>query len=161
MSVAIVPGSFDPITLGHLDIIKRALAVADEVVVAVMNNDAKRYTFDMETRAMLARAAVAELAHVRVVADSGMLVDLFDRLGANVIVKGVRSEVDRAYEQEMAAYNLSHNPRAKTLLLDADPALSEISSTRVREALATGACPRALVPEAVAEALVKKGYVLT
>ncbi|MBE6604641.1 MAG: pantetheine-phosphate adenylyltransferase [Ruminococcaceae bacterium] len=156
MSIAIVPGSFDPITLGHLDIIKRALAVADEVVVAVMNNDAKVYTFDMETRAMLARLAVADLANVRVVADDGMLVDLFDRLGADVIVKGVRNDKDRAYEQRMAAYNLAQNPRAKTLLLDADPALSDLSSTRVRAALATGACPRALLPEAVAEALANK-----
>jgi len=158
MSIAIVPGSFDPITCGHLDIIKRALDVADEVVVAVMNNDAKTYTFDMETRAALARLAVAELDGVRVVADSGMLVDLFDRLDADVIVKGVRNEVDRAYEESMAAYNLAHNPRAKTLLLDADPHLSDLSSTRVRTALATGICPRVLEPEAVAQALLAKGY---
>ena len=161
MSIAIGPGSFDPITNGHLDIIRRALTVADEVVVAVMNNDAKTYTFDMETRKELALLAVSELAHVRVVADSGMLVDLFDRLGADVIVKGVRNEADRAYEVAMADYNLAHNPRAKTLLLEADGALLSLSSTRGREALAKGECPCDLVPPAVAAALAKRGYATT
>ena len=160
MRIAIVPGSFDPITVGHLDIVRRALLLADEVVVAVMNNDAKIYTFDMKTRERLARLAVRDLTRVRVVADRGMLVDLFDRLGADVIVKGVRNDTDRVYEEKMAAYNLAHNPRARTLLLEADEKWSDLSSTRVRALLAAGKCPRELVPPAVAEALVKMGYAM-
>ena len=151
MSIAIVPGSFDPITCGHLDIIKRALDVADEVVVAVMNNDAKTYTFDMETRAALARLAVAELDGVRVVADSGMLVDLFDRLDADVIVKGVRNEADFSYEQIQAAWNLAHNPRAKTVYLPSDPAYAHVSSTLARENLQKGeSLEGVLAPSAIA-----------
>jgi len=157
MSIAILPGSYDPITLGHLDIVRRAAAQYDEIVVAVMNNAAKHYTFDMEERAEMARLATVNIPGVRVVADDGMLVDLFDRLGATVIVKGVRNEKDRAYEEEMAAYNLLKNPRAKTVFLDADARLSDISSTRVRELLARGVAPKGLLPEAIIEHLAKKG----
>ena len=157
MSVAILPGSYDPITLGHLDIIRRAAVQYDEVVVAVMNNATKRYTFDMGERAEMARLATANIPGVRVVADDGMLVDLFDRLGATVIVKGVRNEKDRAYEEEMAAYNLSKNPRAKTVLLDADARFSDISSTRVRRLLLDGMTPKDLLPGEIIEYLAKKG----
>ena len=114
----------------------------------------------MKTRERLARLAVRDLTRVRVVADRGMLVDLFDRLGADVIVKGVRNDTDRVYEEKMAAYNLAHNPRARTLLLEADEKWSDLSSTRVRALLAAGKCPRELVPPAVAEALVKMGYAM-
>lgn len=157
MSIAIVPGSFDPITRGHLDVVERALALYDEVVLAVMNNDQKTYMFDMETRAEMARLATAELPRVRVVADSGMLVDLFDRLGADAIVKGVRNERDRLYEAEMAAYNLARNPRAKTVLLEATASLSSLSSTQVREALQKGTAPEEMLHPAVAAYLLCRG----
>ncbi len=157
MSIAIVPGSYDPITLGHLDIVKRALLQYDEVVLAVMNNDAKLYMFDMAARAEMARRATCDLARVRVVADSGMLVDLFDRVGADAIVKGVRNEKDLAYEQEMAAYNLAKNPRAKTVLLEAASELSDLSSTRVRTFLKEGKIPTGLLPQGVIEYLLEKG----
>lgn len=149
MSIALLPGSYDPITNGHLDIVRRAAAVYDEVVVAVMNNDAKTYQFTMQQREALARAATAELARVRVVSDSGMLVDLFDKIGATVIVKGVRNEKDRAYENEMAAFNLSRNPRARTELWQASEGLADVSSTRVRAMLASGEVPEGLLPPAV------------
>lgn len=160
MSIAIVPGSFDPMTEGHLNIVKRARALYDEVVVAVMNNAAKSYMFDMEARAEMARRAVAQLAGVRVIADSGMLIDLFDRVGADVIVKGFRNGKDLAYEQEMADYNLAHNPRAKTLLLEADDAFFDLSSTRVRECIISGCMPEGLLPVGVVSYLVEKGFLL-
>ena len=115
MSTAILPGSYDPITLGHLDIIKRATALYDNVIVAVMNNDAKTYLLDMGQRELLASLAIEGLSGVTVVSDDGMLVDLFDRVGADVILKGIRNERDRAYEEKMAAYNLAKNPRAVTV----------------------------------------------
>lgn len=153
MRIALVPGSYDPITLGHLDVIKRALTQFDEVVVAVMNNAQKTYLFDMEARAEMVRLATSELFGVRVVADSGMLVDLFDRVGATAIVKGVRNDRDLAYEEEMAAYNLSKNPLAKTVFLSASEGLAEVSSTRARESLLAGTVPRGLLPERVADYL--------
>ncbi len=156
MRIALIPGSYDPITLGHLDLVRRALTQFDEVVVAVMNNPQKTYMFDMETRAEMVRRATAELFGVRVVADSGMLVDLFDRVEAAAIVKGVRNEADLAYEQEMAAYNLSQNPRAKTIFLTASEELSALSSTRVRELLKEGCVPKELLPAAVAKYLLEK-----
>ena len=157
MSHALIPGSFDPMTLGHLDIVKRACAEYDKVTVAVMINDSKTYAHSIEERAEMARLTVAELSSVQVVVDRGMLVDLFDRIGADVIVKGVRNEKDRAYEEEMAAYNLAKNPRAKTVLLDADPRLEAISSTAVREKLVKGERPAGLLAPAVLDYLTARG----
>ncbi|MBQ3064094.1 MAG: pantetheine-phosphate adenylyltransferase [Clostridia bacterium] len=157
MSTALLPGSYDPITLGHLDIITRAAARYDEVVVAVMNNAAKTYTFTLAERKALAAAAVESLTNVRVVADAGMLVDLFDRVGADVIIKGVRNEADRTYENEMAAYNLAHNPRARTELWQAADDFEDISSTRVRELMARGESPEGLLSAPVLALLREKG----
>ena len=149
MSLALIPGSFDPMTLGHLSLVKEALKRYDEAVVAVMNNDKKTYLFDLPTRRRLAELTVADLPRVRVVASEGLLVDLFDELHADIIVKGVRNETDRRYEEEMAAYNLSCNPRAKTLLLPAAKDVEEISSTRVRAELLAGKYQEALLAPAV------------
>lgn len=138
MSHALIPGSFDPMTLGHLDIIKRACAHYDKVTVAVMINEKKKYTYSLEERTEIARLTLTGLPNVALVSDTGLLVDLFDRIGADVIVKGLRNERDRAYEEEMAAYNLARNPRAKTVFMQAADDLEEISSTRARSCLASG-----------------------
>ena len=157
MSHALIPGSFDPMTLGHLNIVKRALEEYDKVTVAVMINDAKAYAHTIEERAEMARLTVADLARVEVVVDRGMLVDLFDRIGADAIVKGVRNEKDRAYEQEMAAYNLARNPRAVTVLYEADPALGDLSSTVVRDIMKKGERPEGLLAPAVLAYLAARG----
>lgn len=138
MSLAIVPGSFDPMTLGHLEIVKIVAARYDEVVVAVMINRAKRYCFDMETRLEIARRTVAELSNVRVISDTGMLIDLFDRLGADAVCKGWRNQKDYDYELHMADWNQAHNPRFKTELIRAKNAYADISSTLVREKMGAG-----------------------
>lgn len=157
MTHALIPGSFDPMTLGHLDIVARACAKYDKVTVAVMINDSKTYAHTIEERAEMVRLTVAHLPQVQVLTDRGMLVDLFDRIGADVIVKGVRNEKDRAYEEKMAAYNLAANPRAKTVLLEADPALDTISSTAVRDMLAGGERPDGLLAPAVLDYLAARG----
>ena len=144
-------------TLGHLDIVARACAKYDKVTVAVMINDSKTYAHTIEERAEMVRLTVAHLPQVQVLTDRGMLVDLFDRIGADVIVMGVRNEKDRAYEEEMAAYNLAANPRAKTVLLEADPALDTISSTAVRDMLAGGERPGGLLAPAVLDYLAARG----
>ena len=136
--IAIVPGSFDPITNGHLDIIRRAAASYDTVYVAVMINPQKTYCFDMKQRTEIAKAAVEGMENVFVISSDGMLWKLAEDLHACAIVKGVRNEIDRKYEEEMARFNDAHNPNARTVLLDADPSWDHLSSTLVREKLRGG-----------------------
>ena len=147
MSRAIIPGSFDPMTLGHKQVIAAAAEIFDEVIVLIMHNDmtkyvkdakVKEYLFDAEARVHIARLTCADIPGVRVLIRSGMLIDAFDELGADCIVKGVRNEQDFAYEQIHAAWNLAHNPRARTLYLPADPTYAHVSSTLARERLAAG-----------------------
>lgn len=150
MSLAIVPGSFDPMTLGHLDIVASAAKRYDDVVVAVMINPAKRYCFDMKTRVLIAQRTVAPYPNVRVIADRGMLIDLFDRLKADAVCKGWRNEKDYEYELHMADWNRAHNPRFRTELIQARDTHVEISSTRVREMLVNGESFAELVhPDAI------------
>lgn len=162
MSIAIYPGSFDPITLGHLDIITRAAARFDRVVVAVMTNDMRKYVrdalvktymFDQDQRTAMAAAACAHLPNVEVISAGGMLIDLFDRVEADWIIKGVRSAVDFEYEQKHALYNRAHNPRAETLYMPADPAFDGLSSTLVRERINRGEALDGLLPDAVVRLL--------
>lgn len=150
MSLAIVPGSFDPMTLGHLDVVRAAAARYDEVVVAVMVNREKQYLFSMEERVRIAELTVAALPSVRVIADGGMLIDLFDRLGADAVCKGWRNEADLAYEQKMAEWNAAHNPRFRTELIRAEQTHAELSSTQVRGRMERGEDISALVhPDAL------------
>ena len=160
MRTARIPGSFDPITLGHLDIITRTAARFDRVVVAVMTNDmrkyvqdalVKQYMFDREERAAMAAAACAHLSNVEVISAGGMLIDLFDRVEADFIIKGVRSTVDFEYEQKHALYNRAHNPRAETLYMPADPAFDGLSSTLAREKINRGESLENCLPAAVIE----------
>ena len=138
MSLAIVPGSFDPMTLGHLEIIKTVAKRYDDVVVAVMINRSKKYLFDTETRVAVAEETVKELPNVRVISDSGLLIDLFDRLGADAVCKGWRNQKDYDYELHMADWNSSHNPRFRTEMIRAKSSVEHISSTEVRRRLADG-----------------------
>jgi pantetheine-phosphate adenylyltransferase len=165
-TVALLPGSYDPITNGHMDVIRRAATLFDRVIVAVMTNDmrayvadakVKQYMFTMEERTEMVRRACEGIANVQVISSRAKLIDLVDELGADVIVKGVRNEVDYAYEQQHALYNRAHNPRAETLYLPADPAFDYISSTLVRERIAAGEGLDALVPSAVAAYIRKRG----
>ena len=159
MSRAIIPGSFDPLTLGHLAVIRAAAEIFDEVVVLIMHNDmtkyvkdakVKQYAFDTEQRTEIARLSCADIPNVRVMAKSGLLIDAFDQLEADVIIKGVRNEADFAYEQVHAAWNLAHNPRARTLYLPSDPAYAHVSSTLVRQRLAKGESVEDLLAPAAA-----------
>lgn len=138
MSLAIVPGSFDPMTIGHLELIKTVAKRYDEVVVAVMVNRSKRYLFDMATRVAIAEETVKELPNVRVIAESGLLIELFDRLGADAVCKGWRNQHDYDYELHMADWNSSHNPRFRTEMIRAKSAVEHISSTEVRRRLIAG-----------------------
>lgn len=159
MRSALIPGSFDPVTRGHEDIIRRTAARFDRVYVAVMHNDmtryvadaaVKQYLFSTQERVHMVRLACTGLKNVEILADGGMLIDLVDRLGTDWIIKGIRNEEDYRYEQCHALWNRAHNPRAETLYLPTDPALAGISSTLVRAELAAGRVPEEMLPPAVA-----------
>ena len=152
MRACIIPGSFDPITYGHIEIVKQALARYDRIYLAVMINATKQYMFSMEERVAIAKAALSELDRVEVIASEGMLWKLAEDLRATGIVKGYRNEKDLAYEQEMAAFNLSHNPNAPTVLLRAPESMETLSSTLVRERLQNGESLKGYLPDnAIAE----------
>ena len=145
--VALIPGSYDPITLGHVNVIERAARIADRVYVAVMNNDSakhssvlrsKTYMLSMEERFELVKLSLSHIENVEVVSSCGMLIDLFDELSADVIIKGIRSSADLEYEMIHAKWNKEHNPRLETLFLPADDSLASISSTLVREYVKKG-----------------------
>ncbi|MBQ8342121.1 MAG: pantetheine-phosphate adenylyltransferase [Clostridia bacterium] len=157
MSLALIPGSFDPMTVGHLDIVKRTLALYDEVVVAVLVNPDKTYDHTLAERTKMAELTVAGMDHVRVVSSEGLLVDLFEKLNADVIVKGIRNERDRAYEEKMAEANRALNPRATTIFLQAADDYEQINSTRVRQLVHEGKSPDQLVVPAVVDYLCAKG----
>lgn len=138
MRIAIAPGSFDPMTLGHVNIIERAATLFDKVYVAVMVNENKKYTFDSEERTEIARASCKHIPNVEVIYDGGMLADLAKRLDACAIVKGLRDENDYRYETEMARYNTQKNPNIQTVFLPCEDGAREISSTAVRRRIASG-----------------------
>lgn len=138
MKIAIVPGSFDPMTLGHKSLIERAGRLFDEVVVAIMVNPDKKGMFDFEERKAIAELTLAGVENVRVITSDGYLADLAAGIGAVAIVKGVRNTTDFEYEQEMAAFNHARCPSCETVYLPAY-GLADISSTAARKALADGA----------------------
>ena len=148
----LMPGSYDPVTQGHLAVIEEAAAIYDEVTVAVFINPEKAGLFTYRERVELLRTAVAHLANVTVDFSDGMVADYARTRGFDLIVKGVRNESDRAYEEKMAEYNLAHSG-VPTLLLPARPEMLTVSSTIVREALASGAPLSGLVPDTVADAV--------
>lgn len=153
--IAVVPGSFDPITNGHIDVIRRATELYDKVFVAVMINGQKKYRFTLEEREAIARAALEGIERVEVISSRGWLWELARDLGACAIVKGYRNEADLEYEQKMAEFNKAHNPDAETVLLKASDGLEDLSSTVVREKMLNDEQINGLLPDKAIE-LIKK-----
>ncbi len=131
--IAIVPGSFDPITNGHISIVKKAAKSYDKVYVAVMINDQKEYMFSLEEREEIARAALCGLDKVCVISSRDWLWHLCMELGACAIVKGYRNEADLEYEKRMASFNKEHYPLAETVLIKAEESMIDLSSTLIRK----------------------------
>ena len=152
-TVAVVPGSFDPITYGHIDIVRRAALEYDKVYLAVMINDQKQYMLTLEQREAIARAALSELENVEVISSGGMLWQLTLDLCADAIVKGFRNNTDYEYEMKMAEFNKEHNPLAKTVLLPADASLTDVSSTEVRRRISAGSPIDDMLPPSAAQML--------
>jgi len=144
------------VTVGHVDVIRRASALFDEVVVAVMTNPAKAGTFTLDERLDLLRVGLAGLDRVRVVdVGGGLLVDFCTRVGAVTVVKGLRSGTDVAYEMPMALMN-RHLTGLETLFLPGDPTLEHISSSLVKEVAAHGGDVSGMVPDVVLGPLLRR-----
>lgn len=153
MKIAITPGTFDPITNGHLDIIKRALAISDKVVVAVAGSTPKNTLFTTEERTELARQATANLAGVEVRSFDCLLVDFAHQMNATVIVKGLRAITDFEYEFQMTALNYQLDKELETLFIMSTPQHMYLSSSIVREIASLGGDVSKFVSPCVEEAL--------
>ncbi len=150
MTTAICPGSFDPITLGHVDIVRRAAEIFDEVVVCVMHNAAKKSPmFTLEEKLSMARRAVEEYPNVRVDSFDGLLTEYVRRYDKPVVVKGLRAASDFDYEFQMNMINKRLNPTVETMFLTASERYTFLSSSIVREVAQYGAELKGLVPDAI------------
>jgi pantetheine-phosphate adenylyltransferase len=155
-SVAVFPGTFDPITNGHIDIITRCLSVFDEVIVAILVNSEKRPLFTTDERIELIRQAYRQNPRVRVETFSGLLVDYAMKVGATVIVRGLRAISDFEYELQMALMNRRLNPRIETVFMMAPESYSYLSSRLVKEVFHLGGDVSGLVPALVERRLREK-----
>lgn len=149
-------GTFDPITNGHADVIRRAAGLCCKLYVAVAKNTSKRSIFTLEERIELARETLADLDNVEVVGSSGLVVDFAHEHGVTVLVRGVRGVGDYEYERQMALMNRHLDNHIETILLCPSPQYSHISSTLVREIALFGGDTSGLVPQAVSDALARK-----
>lgn len=158
MSKALYPGSFDPITYGHIDIVKRARKLFDELTIAVMRNPGKPMLFSLEERKRLVEEALAEtgLQDVTVIAHDGLLVDLARQLGACAVVRGLRASTDFEYEFQLALTNRDLDPDFESVYLMTSRDFSFISSSIVRQVKSYGGDVRRFVPECVDRALAEK-----
>lgn len=148
--IAVYPGSFDPITNGHLDIIERAASVFDEVIVTVSTNSEKRPMFTLEERKEMLAEVCAHLKNVKVDSFTGLLVQYAQKTGAGVIVKGLRAVSDFQYEFEMAMMNRKLAPNVETVFLMTGAENAYLSSSIVKEISALGGAVSEMVPESVA-----------
>ena len=156
MKSAVYAGSFDPVTLGHLDIIRRSSEIFDEVIVGVLVNSAKSPLFSVEERVNMLKEATEDIAHVRVVSFSGLLVDFAREMGTNVIVRGLRAVTDFEYELQIAQSNRIVAPDVDTVFLTTNIEFSYLSSSIVKEYAAYGEDVSGFVPPCVVPMLQEK-----
>ncbi|MFM7217457.1 MAG: pantetheine-phosphate adenylyltransferase [Bacteroidota bacterium] len=147
--IAVFPGSFDPITKGHESIVRRCLPLFDEIVVGIGYNSNKHYYFSQERREHFIQKTFEGDARVKVMRYSGLTVDFCKEIGARFILRGLRTSADYEFERAIAQMNRSMSPDIETIFVVADPALSHISSTIVRDILLYQGDISAFVPEAV------------
>lgn len=153
---ALFPGSFDPITNGHVDIIGRGLSVFDEVIVAILVNADKRPLFTVDERLAIIRETYATEPRLRVESFSGLLVEYAEKVGATVIVRGLRAVSDFEYEFQMALMNRRLDPKIETVFMMPAESYSYLSSRLVKEVAQLGGDVSGLVPPIVARALAGK-----
>lgn len=156
MKIAVYPGSFDPITYGHLDVIERAAGIFDKVLVAICVNPGKQPLFSMEERLEMIQHECAKLTNVDVVYFRGLLSDFVRQKSAHVIIRGLRAISDFENEYQMALMNRKLNKSTETIFLVAKPQYSYLSSSIVKEIASLGGDVTAFVPEHIALKLEEK-----
>ena len=154
--LALCPGSFDCITLGHLDIISRAAAMFDHVIVVAMNNADKKYTFTPEERIDMIKKSTADITNVSVDLYDGLLADYAAEKGAFAIIKGLRAMSDFEYEFQMALTNKKLNPRVETLFLTTSAQNMYLSSSMVKQIASMGGDIKDFVPSVILGDILKK-----
>jgi pantetheine-phosphate adenylyltransferase len=157
LTIALYPGSFDPITNGHIDIATRASKIFDKVVMGIFATPGKRLTFSLEERVELAQKAVANLPNIEVMPYSNITVDFARQINAQVLVRGLRMSADYEREFEMAMLNRKLNPELELVCFMASQEYQFLSSSLMKEVASLGGNINGLVPKHVAEALRRKG----
>ena len=156
----ILPGSYDPVTLGHLNLIKRAAEEYEEVYAVIFVNPDKTYTFSLQERMQMLMLATDKLDNVLVSYSNGLVIDYMRDHEIELIIKGYRNDVDLEYEKRQAEWNLKHGGY-ETILLKSDDSLSDISSTLARENIKKGENLKRILPESVIEYLTQKQFLIS
>jgi pantetheine-phosphate adenylyltransferase len=156
LKIAVCPGSFDPATNGHIDIIQRSSKLFDKVIVAVLNNPNKQALFSVEERVEILKKACSFMENVEIDSFSGLLIEYAQSKNANAIVKGLRAVSDFEYELQMALMNKKLNSEIETVFIMTSSRYSYLSSSIVKEVARFGGCIRGLVPENIETEIYKR-----
>ena len=156
MKKAVYPGSFDPITFGHLDIIERSAKMVDELVIAVLRNSAKNSLFSLEERVNMIRELTKDLPNVKVETFDGLLVDYMSQIDANIIIRGLRAVTDFEYELQIAQMNHVLKDEAETIFLITNLKYSYLSSSLVKEIASYGGDISKFVPAQLMDRIYEK-----
>ena len=159
MKRAIYPGSFDPLTLGHLDMIKRSAKIVDELVIGVLNNSAKNSLFSLDERVSMIKEITESMPNVTVASFDGLLVDYMKEINATIIVRGLRAVTDFEYELQIAQTNHVENPEVETIFLTTSLQYSYLSSTIVKEFASYGGDISKFVPARFIDRIYEKYHI--
>lgn len=156
MRIAIYPGSFDPITNGHFDIIKRAVKVFDKVVVAILINPEKKSLFQIDERVELVKRVIKGISNVEVISFGGLLVNLLKEYNTNIVLKGLRTSLDFDYERQMAVINKKLDSNIETICLMTSPENIHISSSVVKQIARFNGDIQEFVPKEILDDIINK-----
>ena len=156
MAIAVYPGSFDPVTMGHIDILERTSRIFDKIVVAVVHNVTKEALFTLDERVELIKESVQHLPNIKVECFNGLLADFLKEREATVIIRGLRSITDFEYESHMSMMNKSLLPEIDTVFIMSNPCYIFVSSSGIKEAALLGGDVSGMVPPSVQKGLHEK-----
>ena len=159
MKRAIYPGSFDPLTLGHLDMIERSAKIVDELVIGVLNNSAKNSLFSLDERVSMIKEMTESMPNVTVASFDGLLVDYMKEINATIIVRGLRAVTDFEYELQIAQTNHVENPEVETIFLTTSLQYAYLSSTSVKEFASYGGDISKFVPARFIDRIYEKYHI--